>query len=260
MIRFKLTMSATVALMLFSGSVMSESLDQAIDKEVTRNQKAQSQQGQIDQVDEAIREETRNYHRLIKEIDGLSVYVKQMQRQIESQEEEMVQIEDSIKQVTLIERQVVPLMLKMIDSIDRFVEADMPFMMDDRRVRVDALNDLMDRADVTAAEKFRKVMEAYQTEMSYGRTIKAYRGQLDLDGEQRAVDFLRVGRVALMYQSLDGKSVGVWDQQAGEWTELDGEYRSRISQAIRIAREQAAPNLIKVPVPAPVTAAKEAQQ
>ncbi|EDY86581.1 TonB system biopolymer transport component [gamma proteobacterium HTCC5015] len=248
-----------IALAAVSGASQASDLDKAINSEVARTQAAQSQQNQIDQLDSSIREETRDYYRLVKEIEGLNVYVKQMSRQVTAQEEELQQIEDSIKQVTLIERQVVPLMLKMIDSIEQFVKADVPFMREERTARVENLKALMDRADVSAAEKFRKVMEAYQTEMTYGRTIKAYRGELTIDGTQKAVDFLRVGRISLMYQSLDGQAVGAWDQQAGQWSPLGSEYKSRVAQGIRIAREQAAPDLIKVPVAAPVTANKEAQ-
>ena len=84
-------------------------------------------------------------------------------------------------------------MLRMIDAIDQFVAVDVPFLKDDRTKRMNALKDLMGRSDVTVAEKYRKVMEAYQTEINYGRTIESYRGTLSLNGLDREVDFLRIG-------------------------------------------------------------------
>jgi hypothetical protein len=41
---------------------------------------------------------------------------------------------------------------------------------------------MMTRADVTNAEKFRRIMEAYQIENDYGNTIEAYRANIELEG------------------------------------------------------------------------------
>ncbi len=109
------------------------------------------------------------------------------------------------------------------------------------------LRELMGRADVTNAEKYRRILEAYQIENDYGRTIEAYRGTL-ADG--RTVDFLRVGRIALIYQTLDADEAAVWDQAARQWVALDSSYRTAIKQGLRIARKQAAPDMIRLPLPA----------
>jgi len=145
----------------------------------------------------------------------------------------------------------------MIDAIDLFVAADVPFQQQERLARVESLKALMGRSDVTVAEKYRKVMDAYQKEMDYGRTIKTYRDSITLDaslfekGGEREVDFLRVGRISLVFLSLDGESLGIWDQQSKKWQPLESEYKGKVIGALRIAREQAAPSLIKIPVAAP---------
>ncbi|KZZ50667.1 hypothetical protein A3759_25035, partial [Thalassolituus sp. HI0120] len=181
-------------------------------------------------------------------------YVEQLNKQLAAQEKELVSIEASIKNVTLVERQITPLMLRMIDAVDQFVRADVPFLKEERAERVEKLKRMMGRSDVTVAEKYRKVMEAYQAEIDYGRTIESYRGTLDVNGQQREVDFLRVGRISLMYQSLDGQDLGVWNTVNNAWETLDPAYKSKLMAGIRIAREQAAPDLIKVPVAAPLAA------
>ena len=53
---------------------------------------------------------------------------------------------------------------------------------------------LMDRANVSVAEKYRRLLEAYQIELEYGRTIEAYEGSFASDNGERSVTFLRVGR------------------------------------------------------------------
>ena len=142
-----------------------------------------------------------------------------------------------------------PLMLRMIDTIEKFVAFDVPFLIEERTERIAELRKLMKRADVTSAEKYRQVMEAYQIENEYGRTIESYRGAVELGGRETTVDFLRFGRISLVYQSLDQADSGVWNQETRSWDRLDSSYRSAIRQGLRIARKQAAPDLIRLPLP-----------
>ena len=233
--------------MTLAGSAWAQSLDGAIDRGVQRTAQAQSQQDKIDEVFEETQKRLREYQDTQKQIDNLEVYVAQLERQVANQNRELDSINGSLEKVTLIERQVTPLMLKMVDGLEQFVELDVPFLLDERRERVERISTLMDKANVSVAEKFRAVTGAYQTEMEYGRTIEAYRGVLPGE-EGREVDFLRFGRVALVYQTLDQTEVGMWNPQTEEWEQLPREYVGQITQGIRIAREQAAPDLIRLPI------------
>ena len=55
-----------------------------------------------------------------------------------------------------------------------------------------------------------------------------YEGEMDINGETRTVSFLRVGRVALVYQTLDGEESGAWDQAQGQFVDLDGDFDSQL--------------------------------
>jgi len=191
------------------------------------------------------------YRAVMKEVDGLIVYNTLLDRQIADQEQELSNLATSIDSVTDIERQILPLLTRMIDGLDRFVALDVPFLAEERRERVVALRDLLGRADVTAAEKFRVVMEAWQIENDYGRTIFAYTGELEIGGTNREVDFLQVGRVSLVYQTPDGVNSGVWDQNNRQWVVLGNEYRNSIRQGLRLARNQIGPDLLLLPIAAP---------
>ena len=50
--------------------------------------------------DNSIRAAEREYRGLMKEVDGLNVYIAQLDRQLNAQQEELVGIEESIKNVT----------------------------------------------------------------------------------------------------------------------------------------------------------------
>ena len=192
-----------------------------------------------------------SYKTELKVVDGLKVYNGLLQRQIDNQEAEKSALAESMDSVALIERQIIPMMTSMIDSLEDFVELDTPFLLDERRDRIGKLRSMMERSDVTAAEKFRQVVEAYQIENDYGRTIEAYKGSVEINGNQQEVDFLRIGRVSLSYQSIGGNYTGAWDTSAGAYVEIAPEtYKANVAQGIRVARKQVAPDLLTVPVPA----------
>ena len=193
-----------------------------------------------------------DYKQVIKVVDGLKIYNDLLQKQVDNQVAEMEALADSISKVSLIERQIVPLMVRMIEALAEFVALDVPFLPEERSLRVERLRGMMERSDVTAAEKFRRVLEAYQIENEYGRTIEAYRGSLKVDGGAREVNFLRVGRVALLYQTDGGDLTGAWNREAGQWQTLAPEtYKQDVSKGLRVARKQVAPNLLLLPVSAP---------
>jgi hypothetical protein len=193
------------------------------------------------------------YSTTLKQIDSIGLYNHQMRGLIASQEAEVASLEDQLDRVELVGRSVTPLMRRMIDAIEAFVSLDVPFLKRERGDRIAALRTLMRRADVSNAEKYRSIMEAYQIENEYGRTIEAYRSTIERGGDTKTVDFLRFGRLVLVYQTLDGDESSVWDQQSREWVLLDGSYRSSIRAGLRIARKQLAPDLIRLPLTAAQT-------
>lgn len=211
-------------------------------------------QQRIDAVAEETLEIVSEYKSLTKVVDGLKIYNSLLQRQVDNQVNEMEALSTSIDNVALIERQIVPLMTRMIDSLEEFVRLDTPFLINERTERIERLRDMMERSDVTAAEKFRQVIEAYQIENEYGRTIEAYKGSVEIDGNQQEVDFLRIGRVSLTYQSVGGQHTGGWDPSSRSWVSLPPEtYQNQVAGGLRVARKQVAPDLISVPVPAPTS-------
>ncbi len=215
---------------------------------------AASSQERVDTLSETTEILVTEYKAVSEQIDSLRVYNKQLEDLTGAQDEEIASLEHQIENVTVVERQLTPLMQEMIDTLDRFVALDVPFLEDERRQRVDQLHELMGRADVTVAEKYRRLLEAYQIENEYGRTIEAYRGEVAVDGAAREVDFLRIGRVVLLYATLDGKRGGIWNAAENRWDDLEDRYRNSLRQGLRIARKQAAPDLLTLPVAAPESA------
>jgi len=192
------------------------------------------------------------YKTVIKVVDGLKIYNGLLQRQIDNQEAEKLALNESMGNVALIERQILPMMTRMLDGLEDFIELDTPFLLEERRDRLARLREMLDRSDVTAAEKFRRVIEAFQIENDYGRTIEAYKGAVSINGNEQEVDFLRIGRVSLSYQSIGGKYTGAWDPESRSFVQVPPEtYKANVAHGIRVARKQVAPDLLVVPVTAP---------
>lgn len=248
---FQTLIATAVTSVLLSTPVLAQEdtyLDPAAKKATEINDSAVKSQSKINGITDQIDDKLQQYKALIKEIEGLEVYNQQLRRQIANQDQEMLDLNRSIDEVSVIERQITPLMLNMIEGLSQFVALDVPFLAEERANRILDLQNMMDRADVSSSEKFRRVMEAYQVEMDYGKSIEAYPGLKKVDGQERSVEFLRIGRTSLVYQTRDGSYQGVWNKQTRQWEELDASYKNQISKGLQIAKKQLPPSLLMVPV------------
>jgi len=233
-----------------SGSVFAQSVDQVLQADQRRLNLAQQSQERINGVVEGTRSLEDQYRAINKEIDGLKVYNRLMRAQVDGQTATLEDIGLSMDQVDVINRQIFPLMERMIDGLDQSVKVDVPFLMDERTGRVNNLKEILSRSDVSVAEKFRKVMEAYQIENDYGTTIEDYKQSLTLEDEgTRAFNMLRIGRIGLYFQSDDTKITGRWNNTERRW-EIDNSARNEVRKGLRVARQLVAPELINIPVSA----------
>lgn len=251
--RLGVAMIAT-GLIAVSGSVFAQGVDQVLQAQDRRLAQAQQSQERINQVVEGTRSLEDQYRAINKEIDGLKVYNRLMTAQTSGQEAVLEDIALSMDQVAVINRQIFPLMERMIDALEQSIELDVPFLMDERTERVNELKDIMERSDVSVAEKFRKVMEAYQIENEYGTTVDHYVQTIELsDGSIRDYTVLRLGRIGLYFQSEDSEITGRWSMEENDWVE-DNSARNEIRKAIRMAKDLVAPELILIPVSGPTEA------
>lgn len=251
---------------LVSSSARGAGLEDMIKLLARQNEASAKSQASGSKLDAEARELEQEYEAVSRQADSLALYVEQLEATVAGQEQNNASLEAQIDRVVDVGRRTIPLMKRMVEALEEFVRLDIPFLLDERRERVERLKALLDAPDVTDAEKYRIVLEAYQVEMEYGRTIEAYQGRLSAEGSRdgsgatgaedqgqgRVVNFLRFGRLVLAYESLDGKEYGVWDKQANAWTKVDAStFGSGIKRALRIARKQAAPDLVFLPVRSP---------
>jgi hypothetical protein len=241
-----------IALIVMSApwAARAQTLELVLNEQAAANKKAAASQAHIDQLADQAQSLVSKYTQALATNDSLKKYNDQLQLQVNSQKERMAEVQAELGEINNTQQSVLPLMQKMIDTLDQFVQLDIPFLQDERTKRIAGLKQMMTRADVSSSEKYRRILEAYQIETEYGRTIEAYDGKLG-DGDQaKNVDFLRIGRIALLYQTPDARETGYWDTDAKKWV-ADDSYASDTKQAIRIAKKEGAPDMLWIPVHAP---------
>ncbi|WP_295681274.1 DUF3450 domain-containing protein [uncultured Nevskia sp.] len=242
-----------------SGPVWAQGGSPAVDATVQANQAAKAAQTRIDALDDQTRNMLERYRAAIWQAQQLKVYAEQIEPLLATQEAERAALAAQARDLATNTRDLTPLLLKMIDSLDKFIALDLPFLQAERRDRIASLKQLMTDPAVTQAEKYRRVVEAYRIEGDYGRVFGAERMELSEGSDKKLIDVLRVGRTALYGLTLDDREALHWDPAKKQWVGLPEQHRGEIREALRIARETAAPLVVKLPVPAPRMAAAGAQ-
>lgn len=236
---------SAVSAPLLVGAVESGKVSTVIGEQARTEQAAQASQVKVTQFDDEASGMLAEYRQVLAEQQSLGAYNDQLAVQVESQDEELASLEEQLSGIEKTSRDVLPMLTRMLTTLEQFVALDVPFLADERARRIAGLKNMMTRADVSLSEKYRRVVEAYQIEMEYGRTIEAYQGKVG----DKTVDFLRAGRVSLLYQTLDGKETGYWDAASKKWVAAN-DYGADIKAGLKVAKKQAAPDFLAVAVPA----------
>jgi len=206
-------------------------------------------QARIDALDEATRQDYYDYLYTVKRAKQLEGYNQQLSRLIDSQNDELTDIAKQLASLQDTEEAALPLLNNMMATLTEFIARDLPFLSDERKQRVQRLDDSLTRADLSVAEKYRQVLEAYQIEVEYGRTVEAYSGLLQVEGQpDRDVTFFRLGRVALYYQTSDGQESGQWNRTNKGWDVLPQDQNWAIQKGIQLALQQTVPELLQLPL------------
>ena len=257
MIQFKSRLIKSISLCLtmavpfvLATSVQAQSLESLINSQAAVDAEAAASQERINGIRDQTQDAAAKYAQALAEAESMEKYNKQLGSQVADQQEEMDSIERQLLEIETTNREVQPLMQNMVNTLERFVALDVPFLLEERSNRVKSLQDLMTRADVAISEKYRRIIEAYQIELEYGRTLETYEGRIEDGSGVRTVNFVRLGRISLMYQTLDGAETGYWNAQEKQWV-VDNSYAHAVSEARRVAKKDGPPDLLRVPVPAP---------
>lgn len=247
------TMAAAVAAFATVAPAMAQQqLGTALRTSLQTVQDSDSSQQRIDQLDSQTQSLLNQYRAYLKQLEQLNRYNESQRRQVDAQERELASLRTDINNISSLQRSVQPLMEDMLTGLEDFVNADIPFQLDERLDRVGRLKNIMENPGQSPAQRYRLIVEAYQIENEYGRTIEAYRGDVTVDDTTyENAEFLRIGRLALIFKTDDNEVLKIYDSESNAWVDLDDSYLDEVRTGLRMAKEQIPPNLMTVPLPAP---------
>jgi hypothetical protein len=247
LVAFSLAISVSMMMV-----VQAQNLDSSVQTETQINEDSADSQKRVDRISQETQDLLAEFRSVVREIESLKIYNANLNKVVSDQRNEIESINRQLTGLEDTNRGVVPLMLEMIETLGQIVEADIPFRLEQRRERVERLELMMDQAEVTASEKYRRVMEAYQSELEFGKSSEAYSDTLPSSGQ--TVEFLRIGRTLLVYQNSNQSETGWFNPANRQFETLPDRYTLEVKEGLAIARNEKAPNLVMLPVPAPEVA------
>ena len=224
-----------------------ELMEKAIEIEASSSNAASERQSYINNIDTQIITVIGDIQFLSQQLDLTNIYNRQLQELIESQEAEIISINEQMAELDKTNRGILPKLEEMVNTLSSIVENDTPFLLTERLLRIDELKNILIQSNVSTSEKFRRVFEAYQIENEYGRTIEAYRDEIEVDDEMLNVEVFRLGRVGLYARTSDGKNTAMYSRTEGKWIKKRG-IDNELVIALKIARKELPPSLLKLPV------------
>lgn len=228
--------------------ISQEIVDSTINLSVESSNLSVDAQEKIEELDEISKKLYFDYKDTLNEYKALKSYDDQLSKIIDAQFAEIANINNQIDSLDDINIDILPLLKTMTDTLRKVINIDIPFLKEPRIDRVNNLDELLLRADITTAEKFRKVFEAYQIEANFGKTIENYPGYIVLNGAEVAVDFFRLGRLGLYYRTPNGKETGFWNLNTNDWSHEGSSLDDDIKVALDISNRQSPPNFITLPL------------
>ena len=248
---FKFPFKFAIALSITLGStlVFSDQIRPILDVGIERQESETVSQLKIDQMEDDTSLIVNEYKQVSKQVEGLRVYNAQLRKQIQRQEERLKEIDKTLKEAQVMQRQIPPFTRRMLAGVEKSIELDMPFHIAERKERIAFAKSALDNPTVSPAEGLRQVMETFTVEAEYGRKLDAYKDTVEIDGNPTEVNILRIGRLALIAQTADESEALAWDNKNRNWVELGNSYRNPTRKGLRIANRMATVDMLEMPVP-----------
>lgn len=234
----------SIVLSLLQGLLLANPIDNSIKVIEKTNTKLKLFQQKINSTEEMRENYFNKYKYINTNIKSTKIYNNQLEKILKSQEKELVSLEQQLIDIEETQKNILPLMIDMIKSLKLLIEQDTPFLLTERLERIKRLEDTLNRADIQTHEKYRIILEAFKIEYDYAKSLESYQDKIG----DKTYNFLRLGRTALYYQSLDLKEYGYFRKDTRSWEDISNmSAKSNIRKAIKIARKQQNVTLLNLP-------------
>lgn len=188
------------------------------------------------------------YDELTETEQQLSMKKQALIKKIENSRSRIAVKQKQLDDIEQIQSEINPLIAGLIKELEQFTATDLPFLTEERDTRLQRLVEIRDDPEIAVGEKFRKVMEAMLIEIEYGNTIEVYQETIATEERKMLVNILRLGRVALFFQTLDHQSCGFYNVAAAAWQPLPTEHNRTIQAAMEIGAKRRPVEILTLPL------------
>ncbi len=186
--------------------------------------------------------------RISEEIKILEYQNQDLKKEEEGLKTSIDALREEIKRAGEISTGIMPLLWEIYHRMEKFVKLDMPFLRQERKVRLARLKELLEDPSASLSEKYRRTMEALFVEVRYGESVGVYQDRIDLSGRKVMGTVFRLGRIALFFKSPDGMSYAFFDPGKRVWQPLSPSQGRDIARAIEIARKRRPASVLMLPI------------
>jgi arsenate reductase-like glutaredoxin family protein len=222
-----------------------EEIEKPVKKSINIRQKTQKKEDQwADKKAKLVTE----YKNLCQENENLIIENRNLKKEFKTCQKDIASFKAKIAAIEVISNELEPYLAEVLERLEKSVRTGLPFLMSERKTRLQKLRKFIEKPDTSSAELFRRIMEAVLVEAEYGNTVEVYREKINLNEKQITVSVFRLGRISLFFKTPDNRLTGYFNPGAGKWMPLPEKYNREIGNAIEIAAKRRAIELVTLPV------------
>ena len=222
-----------------------ETILQQVDKAIAIRQQTQKKEDAWDSEKKRL---TVRYQALQATRKRLLFEQKQNQTRLDNYRQRVEEAERKTVESARLRKELTSYLTTVAERVDNLMATGLPFLTSERNQRLLETRETLVDPEIAAAEKYRRVMEALQVETEYRHTVEIYPQEIEIAGEKKMVEILRLGGLALFWRSPDGESVGEYDRLQEVWQALDKRYQAPINKAMEIALKQRTIEMVSLPI------------
>ncbi len=177
----------------------------------------------------------------------LEFQVKKYAAYVDRQQQVIQQLRGRKETFTAISMQLEPMLDAALDRLDTESAKGMPFLKQEREMRLASARDALNDYHLPLAEKMRRVMEALRIEAEYGAHFEVTDERITSTQGEVQAKILRLGRLALYAQIPSGRCYS-YDTLSQAWMEMNPEYSREVKKALEMAQRRRAVELVTLPL------------
>jgi hypothetical protein len=192
------------------------------------------------------------------EIEQLTIRLKYLEHQADLYQayekqriQEIALLEAQADKLGVMNLELIPYLAEITERLALFIQQDLDFLPEERTDRLKKVREDLTDYHLNQDEKLRRVLEALTVEAQYGYTNDTRLVEISVNGEERQLETLRLGRLAEYYRSADGGTLGWRNRRDREWLPLPSSEARVLNQAIEMADRHRVVELIQLPMVRP---------